>query len=315
MGEIIDWIKRNKLASFLIIVVVFFVFKSYLIPFFFAVQPAALKIGDFAYQGSREPAAAPVGLGSADVYTFPMTRNVAPVESEERLVVEESSMSLVVSDVSQAVDKVVDHAKGLGGFMVSSSLNQPEETPYATVVVRIPSDKLRETLEYYRGLAIKVTSERLVGTDVTSEYEDLGAKIAVHEKTKVKFESILESATEVQDILQVNREIINVQRQIDSLKGRQKYLEQTAKLAKITVYLSTDEWSLPYAPTETFRPKVIFKLAVRSLVKTLRGLAEKAIWIGVYAVIWVPILLVIIFFKKWRRKKKAVTPPERASSS
>jgi len=104
----------------------------------------------------------------------------------------------------------------------------------------------------------------------------------------------------------VQRELTSLQTQIDSLKGRREYLEKTAKLAKVTIYLSTDEWALPYRPQEAFRPKVIFKQAVRSLVKTVRGVAKLAIWLAVYLPIWGGILL-IIFVVKWLQKRKKRT--------
>ena len=148
-----------------------------------------------------------------------------------------------------------------------------------------------------------MTSERILGTDVTDEYVDIEARLVTLEKTKDKFEEILEIATEVQDILNVQRQLIYVQDQIDVLKGRQEYLEQTAKLSKVTVYLSTDEYALPYAPTEAFRPRVIFKLAVRSLVRALRSVARALIWIGVYAVVLIPLGLIVFFIWKWWKKK------------
>lgn len=227
----------------------------------------------------------------------------APSESKERLVIEESSLSLVVKNVREVSNQIIDFAQKTDGFMVSSSLSKPEEAPFATVVVRVPSNKFQEALDYFRNIAVKVSSENIIGTDVTAEYEDLDAKLVTYEKTKTKFEEILEKSTVVQDILSVQRELINLQAQIDSVKGRQKYLEQTAKLAKITAYLSTDEWSLPYAPAKPFRPGVIFKQAVRSLVLTLRGLAEKAIWLIVYSVIWGPILAVVLIFRSRKRSK------------
>jgi len=250
------------------------------------------------------------GVGGADLLRtqsllpVPFSKS-APVEQEERLVIEESSMSLVVENVREAGDKVVDKAKQVGGFMVSTSLTRPEEAPFATVVVRVPAEKFQEALDHFRGLSVKVSSENILGTDVTAEYVDLEARLATLEKTKAKFEEILVEAVEVQDILQVQRELIRLQEQIDALKGRQKYLEQTAKLAKITVYLSTDEYALPYVPARPFRPQLIFKLAVRSLVSALRGLATVIIWVGVYVIVWGPALLIFILARRWWQKKNS----------
>ncbi len=290
----IGWIKRNKLSFLLLLVVVYLVVKqsSGVRPLS---QPAMLSIG-----GAGEES---VALKSApSVSSLLPSRNYTPTTETDRLVVQESNLSLVVKNVRESSDKATDWAKSVGGYMVSSSLSQPEEAPYAYVVLRIPAKDLKPAIEYFRSLAIKVSSENLLGTDVTDEYIDIDSRLDTLNKTKAKFEEILSKATAVQDILTVQRELINLQDQIDSLKGRQQYLEKTAELAKISLHLSTDEFSLPYAPSQPFRPAAIFKQAVRSLVGTLRGGAKLLIWVGVYSPIWLLILGIIWFFK--HRKKK-----------
>lgn len=297
-----DWIKRNKLITLLVVIVLFFVFKE-LFPSFWRIQPLTRKVG------FEQAVEAPLGKIGAP----PLTRDIIsqpefpPTEQKERLVIEESRLSLVVLNVRETTDKIIDYAKQAGGFMVSTSLTHPEEAPFATVVIRVPAENFREVIDYFRTLAVKVSSENLLGIDVTAEYVDIEARLATLEKTKAKFESILEQATSVQDILQVQRELVNLQEQIDALKGRQKYLEQTAKLAKITIYLSTDELALPYVPAKPFRPSVIFKRAVRSLVGTARSLVTLLIWVAVYTPVWLPIILIVLFIKKWRKKPPSIS--------
>jgi len=300
----VNWIKKNKLTTVLIAVIAFLLFKNSFIGFSGVGglrEEEVMRMPAYEEDSFAEYEAPSLGYGKGGIVP-PPGGGYAPVETEDRLVVEESSMSLVVSKVQETADKVVDKAKQVGGFMVSSSLTHPEEAPFATVVIRVPTEKFRDTLAYFRTLAVKVSSEKILGTDVTDQYTDVQARLATLEKTKAKFESIMDQAVKIQDVLQVQRELINLQSQIDSLKGREKYLEQTAKLAKITVYLSSDEFALPYTPAQPFRPSVIFKMAVRSLILTLRGLASRLIWIAVYSVIWLPILLIILFIKKRRCK-------------
>lgn len=303
MRRMIDWVKKNKLITLIIVVLLYLIIKEYLPGYFFGITPLQKTYqAPMGELGAIEDIGyAPAVGGEIGIPPIP-SREYAPTETGERLVVEESTMSLVVTSVREISDKIIDQAKSVGGYMVSASLTNPEEAPFATVVVRIPAENFRAALDYFRSLAVKVTSERILGIDVTDEYVDIEARLATLEKTKAKFEEILERATAIQDILDVQRQLIYIQDQIDSLKGRQKYLEQTAKLSKITVYLSTDEFALPYAPTEAFRPRVIFKLAVRSLVRALRGIAKALIWIGVYAVIWIPVGMIAYFVR--RRMKK-----------
>ncbi|HUV72400.1 MAG TPA: DUF4349 domain-containing protein [Clostridia bacterium] len=288
------WIKKNWLVLLLGLAVVYLLFRSQLSPLTYLPKTTSFE--------SSLDLGAP-SLGGIGQQIIPPRTEYPPSEKSERLVVEESNLSLVVKSVRQSVDKIIAQAQSAGGYMVSSSLSQPEEAPYATVIVRVPAEKLNEVLENFRSLAVKVSSENLVGKDVTDEYEDLDARLRTLYKTKTKFEEILAKATRVEEILQVQRELISLQTQIDSLKGRQEYLQKTAQLAKVTVYLSTDEFALPYTPSKPFRPTVIFKQAVRSLVGTARGLVKAGIWLVVYSIIWLPILLIVWFIRRRKLSK------------
>lgn len=305
--RIINWIRSHKLATVLLAIIFLFIGDQLLTSSYRSesLSVSRAPVEDVYYDegyedyGAMEKMAAP-----AAGMPIPQMDSAPNADVEERLVIEESSMSLVVKDVSESTDAVTTHAESVGGYMVSSSLEDPEEDAFAKVVLRVPEDQFRASLDFFRSLAIKVTSEKLTGRDVTDEYVDIEARLETLNKTKVKFEEILEKAVKVQDILDVQQRLIHLQSQIDSLKGQQKYLEQNAALAKITVYLSTDELALPYTPSERFRPDVIFKTAVRSLLQKLQDLAGLAIWVGVYAVIWVPLVVFIILFRRWRKKRK-----------
>jgi len=235
---------------------------------------------------------------------FPAPDSYAPTpQITDRLVIQNSYLSLLVENVVETRKKVIDHAVANGGYMVNAETNNPQDAPTGTITIRIPSDKLESTLDTLRGWSIKVVSENLVGTDVTDQYVDVEARIETLEKTKAAMEDILSQATVISDLTNITRELISIQSQIDALKGRQQSLEENAKLAKITIYLSTDEIALPYAPSETFRPQVIFKLAIRSLITHLRALGSMGIWFAVYAVVWVPVLLILYLLNKRFQKR------------
>ena len=225
-------------------------------------------------------------------------RQAAPSDSPDRLVITDTSLSLQVKDVSQTINTIQQETQKLGGFLVNSHLSKPEMAASGNITIRIPSDKLPQALEVFRSLAVKVVSESVVGTDVTDQYEDLDARLAVLYKTKAKFESIMDQAVKISDLLEVQRELVSLQSQIDSLIGQQEYYKKSADLSKVVIYLSTDDLSLPYAPTGQWRPLVVFKTAVRSLLQTLRSFGNLIIWLAVYSVIAIPLYLLFKFIKK-----------------
>ena len=302
MKAILGWMKSNKLTTLLILIILYFVFQSYS-----PIRPSMLKLDRpmTDYQGPLfEESAMKYGAPTLGKFIPPNPGDYTPTENQNRLVIQNADMSLQVKNVRSTVDDILNQVKAVGGFMINSTLSSAEDAPNANLTVRVPSDKFPQVLNFLRKSSIKVVYENLFGEDVTDQYEDINAKLTTLNKTKAKFEEIFNSAAEVSDILNIQQQIINIESQIDSYIGRQQYLEKNAQLARITINLSTDEFSLQYASSETWRPEVIFKQAVRSLVGLLRKLATAVIWLTVYSIVIIPVILVLRYFLRNKELKK-----------
>lgn len=298
----LNWIKTHKLVLLLLLIILL-LFSSQLSGFLgFSKNsnfnmPAPNGLGDYSGEISM---ALPKTSGIGVPNFIPSYRRESPPTTDisNRMVVRESSLSLLVKNVVETQAHILKTAQSLGGYMVSTDLSNPQDAPSSTVVLRIPAKDMDNALKMFKDLSIKVVSERLLGNDVTDQYVDNQSRLDILLRTKAKFDDMLSKAITVQDTLTVQKEIINLQSQIDSIKGSQQYLEKTTQMARLTIYLSTDEIALPYAPSGSWRPDVIFKLAVRSLISNLRNLGSLAIWLGVYSIIWIPILIGFIIYKR-----------------
>jgi hypothetical protein len=300
VSKIITWIKANKLAAILLLVVGYFVFKNLTPSLLLNRSISAPGVGgEFVGYDSGSS----LKINTAE--TLPYRSGVAPApEVTDRIVITESSLSLVVKKVNEIQKTIQKKAEELGGYLVNINTSNPSEAAAASgsITVRVPQKKLDEALDYFRGLAAKVVFESINGQDVTDEYVDIETRLNNLGKVKTKYEEILAKAEKVDDIMQVQNQLVNLQSQIDNLKGQQKYLEKSAEFSKVTVYLSTDELALPYAPTETWRPTVIFKKAVRSLVGSVRKIGSLIIWVAVYSIIWIPALVIYKLIQRRRNK-------------
>lgn len=308
--KIIEWIKSNKLTTVLILILAYFLYSNYSYRF------TNLGIGMGGYGGydyyGEDGMMADEAMSFNKVTTgrLPIGGATPQLEVQDRMVVTNSYMSLLVTDVRESIAQIKEKALMVGGYMVNQSVQTPEGLSNGSVTVRVPSDKLDEVMEHLRQLSVRVVSENIDGYDVTDEYVDVEERLTILETTKTKYEAILNAATEVEDILLVTERIIYVQNQIDNLVGRQDYLEKTSSSSLITVYLSTDELELPFAPEEPWRPTVVFKYATRAVITSLRAIAGYVIWIAVYAVIWLPALAIFLFLKKKMNTKTKVNKPQ-----
>ncbi len=306
MQKIFNWIKSNKLSTVLILVVGYFlVGRSAVIP----LLGGTSRLSSDAYP---EKSVSSANLDSASYEgqgggygEIPYYEPAPQPDIKERKLVRNARLSLHVKDVRETIGEIDAFTKGVGGYVINSSINTPQESSTGSVSLRVPTEKLDEALIYFKGKAVNVVYEDVRSSDITDQYVDTTAKLATLEKTKAIFEGMLSSATEFDDILRAQTEILNVQSQIDQVKGQIKYMEGTSATALVSIDLSTDALELGYAPENSWRPKVVFKQAVRSLVANARKLGNTVIWAGVYSAIWVPVAVVVLVVRKKKRANKA----------
>lgn len=216
-----------------------------------------------------------------------------------QMFIQDTSLALVSRDPADAEQKIRQIATELGGFLVSSQLSRPEEGATATVVVRVPTDKLEEALSRFEEVGERVVNKSIQGEDVTEQYQDIEARLATLNTTQARLEALMEQATEASDLLQIQQQISQIQDQKDMLEGQRRYLTEASNLTRVTVHLASDELALPYVPAEPWRPEAIFRQAVRSLVSVGRGAGTVVIW----GVVYLPVLLPLVVLGWWLNRR------------
>ncbi|OGC47660.1 hypothetical protein A2886_02680 [candidate division WWE3 bacterium RIFCSPHIGHO2_01_FULL_42_13] len=313
MQKLITWIKQNKLSAVLIFVVVVLLLTRFDNSFFYnlsynfrqKLNPTPMGTDVYYNEGYMGEATGAYPAQDMMAQTYNYYGNVVPqLDIEQRKLTKNAYLSVVVEDVNSAISQISARADEVGGYLVSSNATTPEGLASGDISIRVPSDRLSETLEFLRGLSVKVVSENVSGQDITDQYVDVEERLATLNETKARYEEILADATDINDILNVTQQIMYIQDQIDYYTGQLKYLEASANSSLITVYLSTDELQLPYSPEQPWRPNVILKYAVRSLMQNLQDLGSVVIWVLVYAVVWVPLVLAVLFVKQRLKTRK-----------
>ena len=191
-----------------------------------AAQPTAIPV----------PASAPAAAASSGDGFLPSFDEVqASVASQNRIIVRTVGMDLVVDNVADKVDRIASLAQEMGGWAVSSDRSAIHR---GQVSVRVPAQQLDDAVRRIRSLAIRVESESSTSQDVTDEYVDTSSRLRSLRATEESLLDLLAQATDVEDALDVQRELVNLQSEIESLEGRIKFLQQTAAFSLINVDLS-----------------------------------------------------------------------------
>ena len=154
--------------------------------------------------------------------------------AQNRIIVHTARMSLVVDDVAHTVDSIANVASGLGGWVVNSDRSSRHS---GSIAIRVPAQSLDEAFLRVEALALEVESRAVTSEDVTDEYVDSQSRLVSLRATEERLLSFLNRAGKVEDALLVQKEISELQQQIEEIQGRLNFLEQTAAFSLLEVSL------------------------------------------------------------------------------
>lgn len=259
----------------------------------------------YALQKTEGSARRIIDNGTASPY--PQTNDAGISVVDKRLIIKTGEFSVVVKNVSDAANSISRFIEEKKGIVVSNQIYNLDTNPAATVVVRVPVAEFAEVTEQIKAVG-EIKSESVQGQDVTEEYIDLEAQLKNLRATETQFLEIMKRATQIQDVLAVQRELTTVRSSIESLEGRMKYLSESADYSTITIYLSSDSASLPIVD-DSDQWKLIgeIKEALRSLVEFGKDALSLLIWIAIFIPVWgVLTVIVWLVIRKIKHKNNSV---------
>jgi hypothetical protein len=261
---------------------------------------------DVAYEA---PAAVEFVEVEKEVVVAESGAGVGSYAAVERLIIRDASLSMVVPDTEAALDEINGMVDELGGYVVESSTYQYQEGLRASVRFRVPAEDLDVALDRIRALASEVRSQDISGTDVTDEYVDRKSSLRHLEATEARLLEFLEEAEDTEAALAVYEQLREVQAQIEQVKGRIQYLEQSAAMATVSLEIIPDELAQPIQ-VGGWHPEGTLRNAFESLVRVLQFLVDAAIVIvvlviPVLAAIAVPVAGLILLVRAIVRRRRA----------
>jgi len=246
---------------------------------------------------------------------------------QDRLVIQNVNLSIVVEDVNARARAIQDMAKQMGGFVVSVNIYQTYSNngiavPQAEVVVRVPAEKLDDALaQVKKDIVGEPQNETRSGQDVTDQYVDLQSRLKAKQIAEDQLTKIMQEATKTEDVLAVYQQLQQVESDIEVLKGQISYYEQAAALSAISVSIVA-EASVQPIEVGGWKPQGDVRNALQDLVYFFQNFVTFLIWFVLnflvklltYAVVLgLPLWLIFRGVRKsWQKRKAAQTPPPAA---
>ena len=193
---------------------------------------------DVAYEESVEFD----NFGDAEAPELVIGRN--DLAQTQRLIIKSGNMSIEVKDIDLATSDATNFILGLGGYIVNQDVSGYDNRRNATLTLAVPVANFEETLAAFRQYGV-VNSESASGQDVTEEYVDLNSRLENLLATQTRLRELFDAAQNVEETLEVDRELRQIEGEINVIQGRIKFLSERASFSTITLNLfSTSEQPL-----------------------------------------------------------------------
>ena len=126
-----------------------------------------------------------------------------------RKIIEEYEMTIETKEFDKLLPLIKDKAKELGGYVESSSTDNNRYSRYAYFTIRIPQGA-SESFNGFISENSNVVYSETKTTDVTLTYVDIQSRIESYKAEKAKLEELMEKATNLSDVLQIQNRLTDV---------------------------------------------------------------------------------------------------------
>lgn len=243
----------------------------------------------YSYEESEADSAAPLaGAGTANY--------VANQIPYDQLIIRTVSITLTVESVSDGASWVRELARRMEGSVFSSNTYVRDESEFAQMTIRVPSNALDTTVRELREheLVVQVDSEETSSQDVSQEYVDNESRLEALEETQRRFLALLSEADSVEEILRIESELTEIRSQIETIKGRQNYLDQMTSMSTITITMHAEDDAFEEEEGDGFMARV-FGDSWDSASGVIEGILAGTITLGLIGLVLLPIVVVAYF--------------------
>jgi hypothetical protein len=201
--------------------------------------------------------------------------------TDSRKLIRNASVELEVASFDQAAQKITGFAAEDGGYVATTtSEKQANGKLSGEIVVKVLPDNLDRFLGKLRGLG-ELKNQTLGTEDVTKQYFDTESRLKNQRAMEQRLLEILKKKSEdINDLLQVEKELGRVREQIEQMQGELKFMDAQVQFATVTITLAEKDMNIPAAFLLKERAQLaLFTSEVEKTYNDIKALASPKVQI------------------------------------
>ncbi len=217
--------------------------------------------------------------------------------------IKSGGISFKSDDIDEDYQKVLALLPDYDAYVENENQTKSDQRINYELTIRVPSVKYDSLYDGLSNLAGRVEHKYTNVQDVTERYYDLQTRIKNKQALEQRYLDLLGKATELKDMLEIERQLNEVRTEVENLQGQFNYLSQQVSMS--TLQLSFYE-VLPYTYQDGQRPgfgnRILSALSNGWQGMQLFVLGLVTIW-PLYILLALAVLTIMLIRKWWKKRK------------
>lgn len=208
-------------------------------------KTAAVAVSDSTTQG-----ASPVSPGMATV----------PADADKKII-KDAEVKIETNNLVAYSQKIGNLTKKYGAYIAKEENTETDEEQEALLLIKVPVVYFEDLLNELPGTDAKQLERSITSEEVSGQIVDTKARLLTKKQTRDKYLEFLKQAKTTEDALKIQREVNDLQEEIESAESRLGYLANQTRYSTINLAVIAPKNGYSYNDKPGFGIKMINALA------------------------------------------------------
>ncbi|MES2892133.1 MAG: DUF4349 domain-containing protein [Bacteroidota bacterium] len=160
------------------------------------------------------------------------TQRPAPMDWDKKII-KTAELRLEVPDHKKFNTRLNDLIRQAGGYIAAETQRSAVEQLETSLTIKVPVATFETILNQLPGDDIKLLERNITSEDVTGEVVDTRSRLESKGEVRLKYLEFLKAAKNIDEVLKVQKEINDIQENMEAAKARVGYLSHQSAFSTI----------------------------------------------------------------------------------
>ena len=153
----------------------------------------------------------------------------------DKKIIKNASINLEVKNYQSFNDLLHGNIKRFAAYVAQEEQNQTDYKIENTITIKVPVDQFDDLVTSLITGEQKLIDKKITSEDVTTQVVDTRSRMEAKKQVRLKYLDLLKEAKNMEEILNVQKEINGIQEDIEAANGRIEYLSHSAAYSTINL--------------------------------------------------------------------------------